>query len=263
MEPHEEFESEHSPALGSSAEEIAPETGLFYASLLRDPIALVGFGFVALSSWGGGSGRSAATPLLTEEPIAGAIDLAIGALIIFALFGLVPAAIRRKVRAGKGSTSRPLGPRSSIGRAILVALVIGVVSMLVGETMGELSASPGSSSQRPATSVAQSMGDAPLDERSCQRVGTDEKCVRVQAFNRSDVRLTIDWNYSPPRAVGLEELTRLQWQGSINCVARTSRLGSLTAYSGTQRIILPDFALTAMRDGIRNEQLPALLEYTC
>jgi hypothetical protein len=223
----------------------------------------VGFGFLALSSWGRGSDRSAATPLLTEEPIAGAIDLAIGALIIFALLGLVPAAIRRKVRAGKGSSSRPLGPRSSTGPAILVALVIGLVSMLVGETMGGPSASPGSSSQRLATSIPQSMGDAPFDERSCQSVGSDEQCVRVQLFNRSDVRLTIDWNYSPPRAVGLEELTRLQWQGSINCVSRTSRLGLLTAYSGTQSISLPDFAMTAMRDGIRNEQLPALLEYTC
>lgn len=254
---------EYGPKPASTNEVPASGDGLFYDSVFRAPIAWAGFVFVAMIAWGRGVDSSRSAPMLTEEPLAGMIDLAIGTAITFAIAGIVPALIRRKMRSGYGSQGKPLGSRSATGVAFLAAFAIGLGFMLVGEAMADSAQPAVSSSGRSATTVVASQGDAQFDERRCQRDGTDEYCIRVPVFSRSDTRITTDWNYSPARQVSGESLTRITWAGTINCVTRTSRLESLIAYSGSRTIFLPDFAMSAMREGVRNDQLAALVQRVC
>jgi hypothetical protein len=203
-------------------------------------------------------------PVLSDEPLAAMIDLTLGVLIAVVMFVFVPALIRRRLRKKVRLIGNELGPATASSKVLGLALVIGVIALIGSELLGltPSSASRSSVSTNPQTQdVAPS---APISQRRCTQVGADEKCVGVEAFSRSRIRMSVDWNYRQEKTIGISKFSSLRWIGEIDCVSQTSRLVSLNAYDRFDRIVvLPEYAMTPMREGIRSEDLGVMAREIC
>lgn len=256
MEPTQQTETENSH----------PSNGLFYANLHRDPLVIWALVLGAFLGWGQGSQVSAPEPIFGDLPGAALFDLSLVVVFGVVMLVFIPAAIRRRLRKNVTLIGNELGPATASSKVLGLALVIGVIAVIGAELLGPTpsSASRSSASTNQQTQDEAPSASAPISQSRCVQVGADQKCVGVEVFSRSRIRMSVDWNYQQEKMVGISQFSSLRWIGEIDCVSQTSRLVSLVAYDRFDRmVVLPQYAMTPMREGIRSEDLGVMVREIC
>jgi hypothetical protein len=251
MEIAQESDTENSPS----------SKGLFYANLRRDPLVIWALILGGLLGWGQGSEMSESEPLFGDLPGAALIELTLMVVFGVVFFVFIPAAIRRRLRRNVTLIGNELGPATASSKLLGLALAIGLVAFVGGEIFRS---SSGSAAEQTASIGQPTEDSAPFSDMRCEQIGADEKCVGVEVFSRSLIRMSVDWNYGQVKTIGLSNFSSLRWIGEIDCESRTSRLVSLTAYDRYDRmVLLPEYAMTPMRQGIRREDLGVMVREMC
>lgn len=254
------------PGTESDINDSRSPRGLFYANLHRDPLVIWALVLGALLGWGQGSQMSAPEPIFSALPGAALFELSFVVVFGVVMFVFIPAAIRRRLRRNVTLIGNELGPATASSKVLGLALVIGVIALIGAELLGPTpsSASRSSVSTNQQTQDVAPSPSAPISQSRCVQVGADEKCVGVEVFSRSRIRMSVDWNYQQEKTIGTSKFSSLRWIGEIDCVSQTSRLVSLVAYDRFDRmVVLPQYAMTPMREGIRSEDLGVMVREIC
>lgn len=253
--------------------------GLFDEEYLRDWTFVVGAGFALIASFDRGRAEGLRSELATDDVVALAINVGLLSLYTFAIFGLVPAAVRRRVRK-----TRPASPQRTSAKLSTVvgsAMIAGAVGASVGVVIGLASpGGPGAESRASRTSVSSAVpsssdtvGSSRASDRrnsletvvtQCDAVGVDRMCFTLAAVDDVSGRISVEFEYLDDRLVDGFRVARLKWTGFINCRTSDARVESLAVWnrSGLPQSLGVE-SRNAMTRGIETQQLTAMMRRLC
>lgn len=179
-----------------------------------------------------------------------AIDAGISGSINFAIFGIIPALVRRRrIRRQVREHVQERDPNNYARQSSIVSILLGAIAMTA--VIGPIANSRSSESSSLHSSS------------NCARAGEKEQCITLREISSTEWSVMVTITYDTPSSIFDGYVKRMTWSGVIDCGPQT-RVNDIRAYdeNSNQLYISPENR-EQVRLGLLDNAMQAMRNKSC
>lgn len=219
--------------------------GLFRDKFYTDWVVLLGVAAAAAGAYGATRNYGNIREMNSADWTALTIDAGIAAAINVAIFGYIPAGLRRKFSRENAHQADSVDYMQPWKFPLLVLMSSAIV-VFAGLNANDEFAPVG------------------LSESRCVPKGADEMCVEAKYLGEKRVSLMTDWNYSSVQLISGLRVRKISWLSRVDCNSDLGYIEYLKAFDPYgNKVELPISVKNQMIDGLESNQLQPSVSQIC